>query len=349
MTDIVLAGPLTDPLAGDVDVVVEHRRRRLDELVRDWLIAHASGSEDTYAAYTAAMDLYLEFSQAIGVDPLDPRQATKNHTDAWHRVMAQTPTRTGRPPAPATLAHRVSVISSFYRYLEDEDVLTVVPIRRRTRPQAPTESSTVGLSAAEQLAVEERLELRDADGERIEPTLDRAVMLTLDRQGLRGKELRFMRVGDLSYAEGEPVMAVCGKGGRIRTIVIDTLAHEAILDLIRERYGDEPPPEAFIFVRPDGSVLSQDALANRVRRICRAAGVRSWEKITPHSMRHTSITMMLNAGESLNAVQIFHGHASPTTTVRYDRAAAAISRSARAVHRRADYLDQQRNRRQSPT
>ncbi len=307
---------------------------RVADAVRGWLVAHAGRSRDTWATYTTAMRLWLDHCGLFDVDPLQPAKAD---LDLWQRVLEQTPStryKTKTTPASGTVATRFNAIASFYAYLVDEDIIDKSPVRRRTRPKASTSSTTVGMSAAEQAQVEARLAL--------ESTLDRAVVLTLLLQGLRVSELLGMTVDRaLRYKEGRPTIQVVGKGSRTREIVADERVREVLAALVAERHGENPPPDVLVFLRPDGSALSRFGVVNRVKRICRAAGVQSWARLSPHSLRHTSITQMLSSGTPLSDVQVFHGHASPTTTVRYDREAGAVARAARAVDRRAEYIADQ--------
>jgi integrase/recombinase XerD len=63
-------------------------------------------------------------------------------------------------------------------------------------------------------------------------------------------------------------------------------------------------------------------------RLARAAGIPAWARLTPHSMRHTAITLALDAGASLRDVQDFTGHRDPRTTRRYDHSRHNLDRNA---------------------
>lgn len=290
-------------------------------LVGQWLVVHGGGAENTYAAYRRDITEWLTFCEAHGIEPL---KAAKSDVDAWHRIAAQIPTQRGTLPARATMARRVSSIASFYGYLVDEDEIAAVPVRRSTRPKAPTESQTVGLSAAEAAALEDRLPM--------ESLLDRAVILTLLWQGLRISELLGLTVGALRHNTGEATMVVHGKGGKIREIPIDEAVQRAIAELLTHRFGDEEPPPADAVLFTTGlSRLSRQQVDRRIKRIARAAGIRSHAKLSPHSLRHTCVTLMLDGGAPLHVVQHFVGHASTETTGRYDRARGALNRSVAAL------------------
>lgn len=316
-TDLVLAGEVIDACVA----AFSPQPTDVDGLVNQWLIVHASGSPDTYTAYRRDITDWLNHCTQYGIDPLHPG---KSNVDAWHRLLAQTPGPSGRLPAKATLARKVSVVASFYHHLVDEDIIEAVPVRRSTRPKAPKDSQTVGLSAAEAAALQTRL------GK--EQVLERAVILTLLMQGLRISELLGMAVGSLRHNAGETTMVVHGKGGKVREIPVAKPVQEALGELLTSRFGEEPPPkDALVFVTVIGAALNRLQVDRMIKRVARAAGIRSWAHLSPHSMRHTCATLMFDAGVPLHVVQAFLGHSSPDTTGRYDRARGALSRSAVAV------------------
>ncbi len=302
---------------------------RVAEYVRQWLISAAGAPEDlrppvegenTYRLYRRVIAEWLVHCASRDIDPLDPG---RNAVDEWKNLVASTPTHLGTLPARASMAARIAVLGSFYRFLLDEDVIEAVPIRRRTRVTAPKESQTVGLSAGEAAALEETL----AAGASV---IERATILTLLWQGLRISELLTMRVDALGHNKGERTMTVHGKGGRIRVISIEVAAGVAIDELLAARFGEEDPPPDVLLFTGSGVRLSRESVTRDIKRLARVAGIPSHAKLSPHSLRHTCATLMLDGGAALHEVQEFLGHASPETTGRYDRSRGANERSVRA-------------------
>lgn len=76
-----------------------------------------------------------------------------------------------------------------------------------------------------------------------------------------------------------------------------------------------------------GRSLATKAVWELIRRTARAAGIEQWHRLSPHSLRHTAITLALDAGGPLRDVQDFAGHRDPRTTRRYDRAREDLDRS----------------------
>jgi len=327
-------------------------RDQLDDLVAGWLIAHAGGSRYTLRSYRTSIDLWLAFCEERGIDPL---RAGKTDVDVWHRVLAQVPSaRTGRTPAPATLASRVSAVSSFYGYLVEEEVLAAVPVRRSTRPTAPRESQTVGLSAVEAAALHARVDEQVEQAElvaAVDPAagadavraavLERTTLLVLLMQGLRIGELLSLTVGSLRYNADEPTMLVRGKGSKVREIAVAGPGQDAIDALLTARYGDAPRPAEARLLPFGTDDRARLYVTRMIQRVARAAGIRSHAQLSPHSMRHTCATLMLQRGVHPNVVRDFLGHASADTTARYDRARGAIERSAAAVRALTNLLSEQ--------
>ncbi len=340
--DVVLTGeivPANPDAAATANGRVEPWAEQPPQIVawiNGWLIAHAGRSKATLESYRTVMGMWLEFCTARGVDPVCP---SKTEVDAWHRGMAQVPTqRTGRPPRPGTLANRVAVLSSWFGYLLEEDVIAAVPVRRSTRPKFPKDTDTVGLSAAEAAMLQARLD--------VESVLDRAVMLTLLQQGLRISELLDMTVGDLRHNQGQQTMVVRrGKGGKRREIAVAAEAGQAIADLLAHRtVGGEPPDPGEVLFTTPAKRPTPRGLRRTVRRITRAAGILSWDRLSPHSLRHTCCTLALEDGSTLHEVQEFLGHASADTTSRYDRARGSISRSVRVARAVSHAMERGRDR-----
>ncbi len=327
---MVLTGEI---VGGSGDLVLTDVDSTVADLIRQWLIVHGSAPEDlappkpdqhTYRRYRYVIGQWLAHCILRGVNPIDPGRA---QVDTWVQLITNTPSaRTGRPLSKGTLANTISVLTSFFLFLVDEEELDSVPMRRRNRVQAPKESQTIGLSAAEVDAFEHTLMLHAS-------VLERAILLTLLWQGLRISELLNMRVGALGYGiNGVRTMTVHGKGGHVRTIPVDPAADAAIAALLTERFGtDEPPPDTLLFTTTSVP-LTRLSITRDLQRLTRAAGIRSYAKLSPHSMRHTCATMLLDGGAPLHVVQAFLGHSMPETTIRYDRARGALDR---AVHAQA--------------
>lgn len=129
-----------------------------------------------------------------------------------------------------------------------------------------------------------------------------------------------LRWGDIHQERGHWVLWVKGKGGRLRKVKLQVPVLRALEEYMAKS-GREKAPEAPLFVatQPNrGEVpLSTNTIAQIVKKRAKQAGIT--KRITPHSLRHTAITLALDGGASVRQVQQLAGHADPKTTMRYDR------------------------------
>jgi len=146
---------------------------------------------------------------------------------------------------------------------------------------------------------------------------DAAMLALLYGAGLRRSEVVKLDLGDYDPQAGE-IRIRRGKGRRDRIGHCAGGSRAALANWLRHR-GDEPGP-LFVRVTQGGNVvqrrLSDDAVWHVVKKRSREAGVRSF---SPHSLRRTFITHLLEAGADVGVAQRMAGHANVQTTLRYDR------------------------------
>lgn len=296
--------------------------------IAGWLLAVAHSTQ-TLRAYQGDVREWFGWCAAHHVDPLE---VTRSHVDVWARWMAGHPSaRTGRPLAASSRARRLSTVASLYAWLVDAGVVAAVPVRRSARPKVPAVSTTVGMDQAEARAFLARLA--------VESVTDRALLLVLLLDGLRVSEATGCTVGSVGWSAGQVTLAVLGKGGRPRTLVLPAPTVAAVEEMLTARAAaaglggaaDLPEGEP-LFARAGGGRVTQQAVFRTVQRVARAAGVRSWAVLSPHSLRHSCATLLLDQGVPLHVVRDQLGHAAAATTERYDRARNALGRTGAAVH-----------------
>lgn len=300
-----------------------------------WIVATAK-TPDSIRSYRLVGDMWRAYLGASGLDLLDVERV---HFDAWMYGLRTTPTgRTGRTPAPATLAHRTAAIASLYDYLVEVGALDRSPVPRKGRDKAPAESSTVGMSQPEAIAFKARCREHESVD-------DRGILVTMLGTAARVAEAAALDVGDVAPEEGEIVITIReGKGRKARKVVAGAEVVE-VIDLAVRRRADElglddpadVPLDTPLF-RTSRGRYTQRTVARLVQRVARAAGVKSWASLSPHSLRHTFATMSLDAGVPLDQVADAMGHAHTSTTKRYDRARGKVRRVAGVAHALDAYL-----------
>ena len=208
----------------------------------------------------------------------------------------------------STRARSLSAIAQWLVFLRREGVMTEDPMADVQRPRR-------GRKVPRVLSVNEVQGLIEAPGEEPIGIRDRAVLETLYAAGLRVSELTTLRLADLQLRAH--VCRVFGKGRRQR---IAPLGEPAVywisryLDEVRPRWvrGDEVEE---VFVSSRGRAMTRQAIWYRIRHYARLAGVRG--HITPHVLRHSFATHLLEGGADLRVVQEMLGHADIGTTEIY--------------------------------
>jgi len=147
---------------------------------------------------------------------------------------------------------------------------------------------------------------------------DKAILETLYSTGMRVGELVGLGEGDLDSSLG--IVRVFGKGGKERIVPIGEKALEALRVYLEKRdqavrKAGEKGRKAPIFVNARGGRLTSRSVARILQKHLVRGGI--WRKISPHALRHSFATHLLDAGADLRAIQELLGHASLSTTQRY--------------------------------
>lgn len=217
--------------------------------------------------------------------------------------------------APRTVASHLSAIRSFFRWALAEELVDTDVASTIQTPKTPGSlPSTVSHEEMKRLL--EAPDLTCDDGIR-----DRAMLELFYATGARISELAGLRLN--SFAPAERTVRLLGKGSKERIVPVYRRAWSALeeyLDGPRGRLlaaaGDAASTQAqSLFISRRGKPMNADALRYRFRVLARKAGLPS--DITPHTMRHTFATDLLQGGADLRSVQELLGHASLSTTQLY--------------------------------
>ena len=293
-------------------------------LVSGWLAGFRSPR--TRRAYAGDLLIWQQWCAAHDVDP---RRARRVQVDHYHAHLLD------GGAAPASAGRRLSAVSSFYRFLLEHDDLDITgsnPAAAVRRPVLDAQHSpTLGLTRDEAIALLEAVDRAHGPQRR----RNAAMLRLLLHNGLRVDELLGADLTDLGRHPGREhvhdTLTIRRKGGRrsrvaLAPATIDGLQHY-LTD--RARRDDVAPQDLAgpLFASVRGSRLTPKTIWELVRRTARHAGIASWAKLSPHSLRHTAITLALDAGAPLRDVQDFAGHRDARTTRRYDRAREDLDRS----------------------
>jgi integrase/recombinase XerD len=257
----------------------------------------------TRAAYLADLRYFCAWCSNAGLGLLVVRRA---HVEAYVRQLEHA----GR--SRATVARRLATLAGFYRYVVQEGALPHSPVAHVRRPSVARDSQTLGLDREEAVRF-----LAAAEGA---SARDHALSCLLILNWLRVSEACTADVADLRMERAHRVLAVVGKGDQ-RTLV--PLAPRTVRAIDAALGGRTDGP---LLVSHTGGRLDRHDAARIVTRLARRAELA--KHITPHSLRHTMVTLALDAGVPLRDVQDAARHAYPRTTRRYDRARHSLDRHA---------------------
>jgi integrase/recombinase XerD len=203
--------------------------------------------------------------------------------------------------APSTLATYVAALRFLYGVtLGRPEVAARIPY-----PKVPYTLPDI-------LSSEEVMALLDALGS----VKYRAVVTTLYATGLRISEVCALKPGDIDSAR-MLLHVRCGKWGRDRFVMLS----ERLLTMLRLYWKLERPPGIYLFC---GLTKRGRVSADRVRQVLKAAAQRVglYKRVTPHVLRHSFATHLLEDGTDIRTIQILLGHKSISTTARYTQVSA---------------------------
>lgn len=223
--------------------------------------------------------------------------------------------------AKATIARRLASLRGFYRFGQREGWA-------EANLAKPLRTPRQGRNLPHFLSVDDLARLFDAppkgspDGLR-----DRAILETMYSAGLRVSEVVGLNEGDLDF-HGE-ILHVRGKGRKERLAPIGSYAVAALkkwLSVRRLHPGVPPGPTAPVFLNKFGKRLTTRSVARMLEKHLKSAGLDT--RTTPHSLRHSFATHLLDRGADIRSVQELLGHKSLVTTQIYTHVSAAALRTA---------------------
>jgi len=281
----------------------------------NYLLVEKGLSQATLESYSADLLRYADFMQQTGQDTVS---AEDTALILKHLINLRNEGLGARSRA----RHLVS-LRGFYRFLAHEKVLPLDPSKLVDLPKTTLKLPDV-LSQAEV----QRL-LNAPDGLKPSGLRDAAMLEVLYAAGLRVSELIRLKVQDVQLEAG--FVRVMGKGSKERIVPIGQYAREKVLFYLehaRARMVKERS-SPYLFVARAGRPLTRQGFWKLLHRYARAAGL--YKKVTPHSLRHSFASHLLEGGADLRAVQVMLGHADISTTQIYTHVA---SDRLKELHRR---------------
>lgn len=211
--------------------------------------------------------------------------------------------------SPATIARRLAALKAFYQYLVRESLV-------ERDPTANLESPKLDRRLPKVLTVREvETLLRQPDVAVVGGCRDKAMLEVLYATGIRVSELVALNTGDVNL-ELQYVRCI-GKGSKERLVQIGTPACQAVIDYLARSRPKlvKDHGERSLFVNHHGHRMTRQGFWKIVKKYATQAGIR--KSITPHTLRHSFATHMLQGGADVRSVQEMLGHADISTTQVY--------------------------------
>lgn len=211
---------------------------------------------------------------------------------------------------PRSQARIISGLKSFFNYLVFEDYRNDNPLELIEAPKTGRKLPDT-LSLQEIDALIETIDLSTNEGER-----NRAMLETLYGCGLRVSELITLKISDLFFDEG--FVKITGKGNKERFVPIGPLTQKYIdiyRNAIRSNLNIKKGAEDTLFLNRRGGQLTRAMVFTIIKDLAKKMGLK--KNISPHTLRHSFATHLLENGADLRSIQLMLGHESITTTEIY--------------------------------
>lgn len=268
-----------------------------------YLQLEKSLSEHSVQAYLDDVGKFMQYCEMENIR-FEPKSIQLHHLTgfiSWLHDMGLSAT---------SQARIISGIRAFFRFMALEKMI-------ETDPSQILEMPKLGRKLPEVLSVEEidrmiaAIDLSKAEGER-----NKAIIETMYGCGLRVSELTELRISNLFLNDG--FIRVIGKGDKERLVPISEITARYLknyVELIRVHVPVKKGFEDIVFLNRNGRKLTRQMIFILIRDLAARAGIR--KTISPHTLRHSFATHLIDGGADLRAIQEMLGHASITTTEIY--------------------------------
>lgn len=279
-----------------------------------WLTVERGLAVNTLGAYRRDLRRYASWLRSRGLT--DPASVDEATVSAYVATLCEARRDDGQPRyAPSSIARAVVAVRSFHRFCAEEGAAAVDPSADVGAPRVP-QGIPKALTEGEVEAL-----LGGVTGDGARPRRDRAILELLYASGIRISELVGLDRRDLDLADS--LVRVFGKGSKERIVPVGRTARAAVEDYLR---AGRPDLERPITRRVPGDPVFLNARGGRLTRqgcwkIVTAAGARAGlsARLSPHVLRHSCATHMLDHGADIRVVQELLGHASLSTTQVYTK------------------------------
>jgi integrase/recombinase XerC len=270
-------------------------QRYIDKFI-NYLRVERNASDHTIVNYTVDLDVFKAFLGERDIETVDHLML--------RRFLAEMRTKNY---AKRTVARKLASLRSLFRFLYREGLIKKNPITAISTPKLDKKLPIF-------LDVDKVAKLLQCPSDdNVAGLRDRALMETLYSTGIRVSELVGLDIDDVDFISG--VVKVLGKGKKERIVPIGEPALKAMRKYIDKRHEEKVKDEDAIFLNKAGRRLSDRSVRRVINKHIKTCSI--VEKISPHSLRHSFATHLLDRGADLRSVQELLGHMNLSTTQIY--------------------------------
>ena len=207
-----------------------------------------------------------------------------------------------------TRAHYITVLNNFFSFLTSEKIIKVNPCEEISQPKLSKKLPSY-------LTVEEIDNLLDIELNSPLDFRNKAMLELLYASGLRISELLNLKINDISF--DEDILKVIGKGDKQRIVPIGDVALEYLKLYINEYRNSilRNKNSEYLFINNNGNKMTRQGFFKILKKQCMLKGIK--KEVSPHTLRHSFASHLLNNGADLRTIQELLGHSDISTTQVY--------------------------------
>ena len=264
---------------------------------KNYLLIDRHYSSNTIASYMNDLNIFISYLDSLNIDYLKvTREDILNYLKSI------------KDKNELTLSHNISVLRSFYKFLILEEKISKNPMENIDLPKLSKKLPSV-------LTVDEVDKLLNIDLNDMYDYRNKAMLELLYASGLRVSELINLKVEDVDMEND--LVKTLGKGSKMRIIPFGNYALEALKKYIYEYRSDFIKKEVseYLFLNNHGKKMTRQGFFKILKGIALKQGIK--KEISPHTIRHSFATHLLNGGADLRSIQEMLGHSNLATTQIY--------------------------------
>lgn len=259
-------------------------------------------SPHTITAYSRDLEQFNQYLSDT-YPGLDHLQITHSHLRSWLADLKEKKRLKER-----SLNHKISSLNAYYRFLQSRDLAQKNPVKQLHALRVP-ERLPVFLREQETNLLLEEI----GYGEGFKGFTDRLILELLYLTGMRRQELKQLKESDIEWSLQQ--LRVLGKGNKERLLPLSDSSLEQLRNYLKAKETEGIPPGGRLLVLPNGKSLYDNYIYRTVKHYL--SQVSTLKKKSPHILRHTFATHLLNNGANIQAIKELLGHSSIAATQIY--------------------------------